>query len=133
MVPDSMACAESGKVALFIDLLNRVGEARLCALGSSMMPSILPGDTLRVERCNGDDVRVGDVVMFTRHGRLFAHRVVSRVDGTLVTKGDSLDSSDGPVAPSEFLGRVISVEQPAFVSRIVRRGRLLRRRLVAAA
>ena len=132
MVPDSMACAESGKVALFIDLLSRVGEARLSALGSSMMPSILPGDTLHVQRCDSTTPRVGDVVMFTRYGRLFAHRVIGSVDGTLVTQGDNLDASDGPVLASEFLGRVIKVEPPSLAQRIVRRGRLLKRRLLAA-
>lgn len=132
MVPDSMACAESGKVALFIDLLNRVGEARLCALGSSMQPAILPGDTLHVQRCDSTVARVGDVVMFTRYGRLFAHRVISAIDGTLVTQGDNLDSPDGPVLASEFLGRVINVERPTLARRIVRRGRMLKRRLVAA-
>jgi hypothetical protein len=132
MVPDSMASAESGRVSLFIELLNRVGEARLCALGSSMLPSVLPGDTLRVERCDASHARVGDIVMFTRYGRLFAHRVVSAVDGTLVTKGDSLDASDGPVLDSEFLGRVTDVQRPGLISRIVRRGRLLKRRVAAA-
>ena len=131
MVPGSMAAAESGKVSLFIDLLNRVGEARLRAFGSSMIPAIHPGDTLRVERCETTDVSTGDVVMFTRHDRLFAHRVVRNDNGTLVTQGDNLEHSDGVVPSAEFLGRVVSVERLSFVDRIVRRGRQLKRRLVA--
>jgi len=131
MSPDSRL-AESVRISLFIELLSSVGEACLCALGSSMIPAVLPGDTLRVQRCTSNDIGVGDVVMFTRDGRLFAHRVVSRKRGTLVTQGDNLESPDAPVLDSEFLGRVVSVERPSIVSRIVRRGQLLKRRLAAA-
>jgi len=131
MSPDSRL-AESVRISLFIELLSGVGEARLCALGSSMSPAVLPGDTLRVQRCAFNEACVGDIVMFTRDGRLFAHRVVCREIGTLVTQGDNLESPDAPVLDSEFLGRVVRVERPSIVNRIVRRGQQLKRRLVAA-
>ena len=67
---------------------------------------------------------IGDVVLFTRFERLFAHRVISIGAGLLITQGDNLESPDAPVLDSEFLGRV-SVERPSIVNRVVRRGRQL--------
>lgn len=133
MIPDSTLSEESATNALFIDLLNRLGEARIRVTGSSMRPAIAAGDVLTVRQSRAGDAHPGDVVLFTRDGRLFAHRVVARAtDGKLVTRGDSLGSEDPPVADGEFLGRVASVDRPSLVRRILRRGQQLRRRLVAA-
>jgi signal peptidase I len=132
MTPDSTAIAESVRVALFAELLNRAGEARIPVCGSSMLPSIWTGDVLTVRRCSTGEMSVGDVAMFVREERLFAHRVVATASHSLVTQGDNLDSADAPVSQEEFLGRVVGVERPSLVRRIVRRGRHFRRRVVAA-
>jgi len=132
MVADSSLLAESVRISLFVDLLDRLGEARLRATGSSMLPSISPNDLLTVQRCALADARVGDVVLYTRDERLFAHRVVAKSGAHLLTQGDSLTSQDPPVSADQFLGRVVRVERPSIVSRIVRRGQRLRRRVVAA-
>jgi len=83
-----------------------------------MLPAVWPGDTLMVERANLSTVSQGEIVLFVRDGRLFAHRVVanSRRDGglQLVTKGDAMRSQDAPISEAELLGKV---------SRIVRNGR----------
>lgn len=104
---------------LVAEVLRVSGSARLRVFGSSMLPAILPGDTLLVERTNPPVPLPGDVVLFQRRERLFAHRVVARQrheDGRdlLVTGGDSLAGNDSPVFPDELLGRIAAV---------VRRGR----------
>jgi hypothetical protein len=103
---------QSVKCALFAQIVSRCGYARLKALGTSMAPSILPGDTLIVERRQMPGLAIGDVAVYLRSGRLFAHRVARIVNGpdaTLVTRGDAMDSDDPPVLADEIIGRVVSV------------------------
>ena len=117
-----VSVAELAGVALFIDLLSQIGEARLGVSGSSMLPSIWPGDVLTVRQCSQSDVHIGDIAVFTRAGRLFAHRVVQRDGVTLITQGDGVPSQDPPVGPDALLGRVMCAS---------RNGRRVMRRDVA--
>jgi len=71
---------------------------------------VATGDTLVVERVSSDQVRVGDVVVVGRNGRLCGHRVVSvggdRGQPQWITQGDALPIPDRPVTVNELLGRV---------------------------
>src|SRR5437016_11724093 len=74
-----------------------------------MLPTIWPGDIACVSRVVA--YRPGDVVLFSRNGRLFVHRVVEMSGGAVVTRGDSMLDADPPVAVSDGLGRVESIER----------------------
>lgn len=110
--------AHSLKCELAADSLRSSGTLRLRVTGWSMLPSVWPGDTLMIERANLIAVSEGEIVLFVRDRRLFAHRVMasSYRDGglQLVTKGDAMPTSDSPISDPELLGKV---------SRIVRNGR----------
>jgi len=79
-----------------------------------MVPSILPGDLISVQRTDLSEISVGDIVLYWRDGRLFAHRVVARAgshdDPRLVTRGDRLSYTDPLVSSFELLGRVTSIQ-----------------------
>jgi len=110
--------AHSVKCDLAGEVLRSSGRLRLRVTGWSMLPTVMPGDTLIVERVSGEVSR-GEIVLFSRNQRLFAHRVVSTpVDGPglIITQGDGMPHPDPPVAASELLGKV---------SRIVRNERCL--------
>ena len=94
---------------LAAEVLCRFGEVRLRVTGSSMLPSIQPGDVLTIHRCVMSSVEAGAIVLFTRDGRLFAHRVVARRNTHLVTRGDALDWPDPPVRQDQLLGRVVTL------------------------
>jgi len=98
------------KCQLAGEVLRSSGKLRLCVTGWSMLPSVWPGDTLLVERASADQVCEGDIVLFGRDRRLFAHRVVAgarAVDNPqIITRGDGMPRPDPPVADSELLGRV---------------------------
>jgi hypothetical protein len=98
---------------LVSDALHLSGAVRVRVLGGSMLPSVLPGDILVVRR--DQDPAPGDIVLFTRDDRLFAHRVVARGPqneaSTFLTKGDSLRDVDPPLASSNLLGRVASIQR----------------------
>ena len=109
--------------ALKCDLASEVlcssGSLRLCVTGWSMLPTIMPGDTLKIERISSQAACEGDIVLFGRDHRLFAHRVVSRREWPLegiVTRGDAMATVDAPVLNRDLLGRV---------SLIVRNGKCL--------
>jgi signal peptidase len=143
------------KHKLAIEVLQSFGQIRLAVTGTSMLPSIWPGDILEVRRQAAQEILPGDVVLAKWDGGFMAHRVVEcragpplrnsssqsgrhsqQVRATarhgetpfLLTRGDRLKTSDPPIAAYDLLGRVTSLE---------RRGRLVdprltvRRRLAA--
>jgi hypothetical protein len=98
--------------ALVAEVLRRFGAARVRAFGSSMLPGIRPGDLLHVRSTTASALATGDVALFVRDGRLFAHRVVGMTAaGRLRTRGDALRHADPAVAPSQVLGAVIRVSR----------------------
>lgn len=101
------------------EVLRSFGKLQLRVRGWSMFPSVQPGDTLIVDRTPVEAVAEGDIVLFGRDSRFFAHRVVKKDNcaGTteVLTRGDAMTVSDPPVSKNELLGRV---------SFIVRNGRL---------
>jgi len=98
------------KCELASEVLSSSGKLRLCVTGWSMLPSVWPGDTLLVESASAGQVSEGDIVLFGRDRRLFAHRVVARTraldNPQIITRGDGMPQPDPPLADSELLGRV---------------------------
>src|SRR5258707_2692787 len=88
------------------EVVRTFGEVRLRVFGTSMVPSILPGDLVSIHRASLNDISPGEVVLFLRKGRLFIHRVVNRkviettdspAESCLITRGDRLRHDDPPV------------------------------------
>ncbi len=101
---------ETLKLDLAAEVLTSFGEARLPVTGDSMFPCMRPGDVLSISR-SGEAIREGDVVVFERHRRLVAHRVVDCTGAFIITRGDRLRHSDQPVPRSAILGRVCSIQR----------------------
>jgi len=101
------------KCDLASEVLRSFGEVRFAATGWSMLPALWPGDLLLIETVPADQVRVGDIALVGRAGKLCAHRVVSRTgdsgDARWITRGDAMPALDPPVTEAELLGRVTSV------------------------
>ena len=97
------------KNELAAEVLQSYRELRLRVIGSGMLPAIWPGDILSIHPCGIADAGPGDIVLFTRHDRLFAHRVVARWGECLVTQGDGVRDPDPPVKPGELVGRVFEI------------------------
>ena len=97
----------STKCELAAEVLRSSGRLRLQVTGWSMLPTVWPGDTLIIDRIAPNEVVKGDIVLFGRNRRLFAHRVIERDNRTgFVTHGDSMRTADAPVAEDELLGKV---------------------------
>ena len=113
--PDHAApeIAHAAKCELAEKTLRLFGSLRLRVTGFSMLPSVWPGDVLLIRRLQIDQVYAGDIVLFARHGRLIAHRVVCKTDDLeaprLITRGDALPSQDSPISPAQLLGKVSGI------------------------
>jgi len=98
------------------EIVRSFGELRLRVVGTSMLPSILPGDLVSILRVSISEISSGEIVLCSRAGRLFVHRVVCCTNGLeqprLITRGDRLDHNDAPVSSAELLGRVASIQRP---------------------
>jgi signal peptidase len=90
-------------------------EVRVRVAGSSMVPTLWPGDELRVRALELAELSRGDLLLFVRDGRLCTHRLVDRLDDAgvsrLITCGDAAIKSDPPIAVSEILGTVASISR----------------------
>jgi signal peptidase I len=102
------------------EIVRTFGELRLRVFGTSMVPSILPGDLVYIHQAGLNEISSGEVVLFLQNGRLFVHRVTDRKMAVaaggaeelcLITRGDRQRQNDPPVSSSELLGRVDSIER----------------------
>jgi signal peptidase I len=109
-----LACGLAGEV------VRNFGEVRLRVFGTSMVPSVFPGDLVLIHRANMEEISIGEIVLFLQIGRLFVHRVVDRKvmtvaggreESFLITRGDRQRYNDSPVSSSQLLGRVVSIER----------------------
>jgi len=104
---------EALKCQLAEEVLCLAGELRLRVTGTSMMPSVWPGDILHIRREDATAALPGDIVLVHRQGRLCAHRVVKKIskegEPYWITRGDSLPDDDPPVSRRELLGRVTCI------------------------
>jgi hypothetical protein len=108
------------RLELAVEVARTFGSLRLRVTGTSMMPAVEPGDLLSIASVDLRQASPGEIVLFAREGRLFAHRIVDRSGGAsdprasdpyIVTRGDRLLENDPPVFQSELLGRVTSIER----------------------
>jgi len=102
---------EGHKLSLAADILRASGSIRLRALGTSMLPSIWPGNVLNIKSMTAEDAATGDIVLFEHDDRFFIHRLIEKRDLEWTTRGDSLPHDDPAVSPSAFLGRVSAIHR----------------------
>src|SRR5579863_3842424 len=114
-LPKVTCSAHALQCDLAADALRASGRLRLRVNGWSMLPSVWPGDTLLVECADDSAVREGDIVLFGRDRRLFAHRVLTKSPApggsTIATRGDAMPQPDPPISSHELVGKV------AFIAR----------------
>ncbi len=121
--------AHAAKCELAREAIRDSGNLRLQVSGWSMLPMVWPGDTLTVESVEMRALVEGDIVLFSRDRRLFAHRLVAKglADGGLVTRGDAMPVADPPLDQERVLGRVSSIHRDGRCFEPARRLRLSER------
>ncbi len=101
-------------------VLSRGRALRFKAKGGSMSPFIRNGDVVEVVPSKGK-INLGDVVFYcSSYGNPVVHRVIQRNKESIITKGDSVPSSDEPILSEQVLGRVVAVEKNGWCIRLDR-------------
>jgi hypothetical protein len=109
-----LSCSAQGS-ALVADALRGSNQlfdgarrfVRLKVYGESMLPTLWPGDVVEIASCSVNEIQGGDIVLATRDGRLFLHRLVTAQAGGFVLRGDSVPHPDPLYAPEALLGRLM--------------------------
>ncbi len=107
--------ATNPKQSLLVRALRERGSCRFQVSGSSMLPTLWPGDLVLIQRRPPEQLVVGDVVLHQSDGRFFLHRLEScqthddRVH--FVTRGDAMPQQDPPFSSDHFLGVLASVQR----------------------
>ncbi len=99
------------KLDLAAEVLRAGGGIRLQTMGSSMLPSIWPGDVLCIEPKSAEEIVPGDIVVVARDGRFFIHRLIEKHESRWVTRGDSLPQNDPLVKEVQVLGKVSVIQR----------------------
>jgi signal peptidase I len=110
---------EQHKCSLAAEVLQSSGALQLRVKGTSMLPTLWPGDLLTILSSRFDQVEPGDVVLYQHEGRFFVvHRVVSKANATikdedrfLIARGDCVQAVDPSVRPVQLLGKVTRIER----------------------
>jgi signal peptidase I len=100
---------DAAKRDLTTETLCQFGEVRLRVTGTSMLPSIWPGDVITVRRQCASELLPGRIVLCYRKQAFFAHRLVGKRNDRFITRGDSLSYDDPPFRDVEVLGAVVSI------------------------
>jgi signal peptidase I len=106
---------EDSKLGLAVEMLCLHGTVRLELKGTSMLPSLWPGDLLTIEYVAHDEIAPGDMVLVLRESRFFVHRLIEKQQSQerilWITRGDAVPQNDPPITASELLGRVAGVRR----------------------
>jgi hypothetical protein len=105
-MPVSTELRELHKLELAAQVLASGHTLRLQAFGTSMLPSIWPGDILSIDQRPEEEIVPGDIVLVARQNRFFVHRLIERDKSGWITRGDSLPLDDEPATEVQVLGKV---------------------------
>lgn len=101
-------CSAEDFKKLYADISGKANLLRLQAKGGSMYPFIKSGDWVEVELLPDKryDLDKGDIVLFSKDGSLYAHRIIRKAARRFLTKGDFSFGNDGAIHESDCLAKV---------------------------
>jgi hypothetical protein len=114
-MPLMMELREDHRLELAAEVLSAGHTIRLKAQGTSMLPSIWPGDVLSIEPRAAQALVPGDIVLVAKQSRFFVHRLIEKGNAWWITQGDSLPQFDEPATEVQLLGKVSLIHQKAGV------------------
>ena len=112
-----MNALDTSKVFLDVatDVLWSGYRMRFRAGGSSMWPTIRPGEAITVEPATATEIKLKDIVLYRTGRGVIGHRVVRIANRNgeivLLARGDADQGAGEPVAAKQLLGKVVAVER----------------------
>jgi signal peptidase I len=98
-------------VKKFTLLLKKQKIFRISAAGTSMLPLLWPEDVLFIKKILLGRLKINDIALIEKGGRLFAHRIIYKGKKYLVSKGDNNMVSDGKITQNNVLGLVYKIKR----------------------
>ena len=99
------------KLQLVSGILYSTGTVKIKAFGTSMLPTIWPGDVLVIEAIPQDKLVCSELVAVETPDGLRVHRLLSKDESHWITRGDAMPQDDPPISPEEILGRVSEIRR----------------------
>jgi len=99
------------KLELTTKVLRSRGMVRLKAFGTSMLPTIWPGDALVIKGMPSDRFASGDVVLVDTGQGIRVHRLVQKDGSHWITRGDAMPQNDPAVRCEDVLGKVLEIHR----------------------
>jgi len=103
------------KRELAADVLRNGGAIRLRVQGTSMLPTIWPGDMLTIKSADDASLVAGDIVLVGRAGEFIVHRLIDKGpsvnESRVITRGDAMPQADPASSIGEILGKVTAVQR----------------------
>ncbi len=109
------------KVDLAAEVLGTGSRIRLRAFGTSMLPSIWPGDVLTIAPYIAAEVAVGDIICVRESDRLIIHRLIGSQEVSSgscgerevfwITRGDSAKGEDSAISERQILGHITAIRR----------------------
>ena len=97
---------------VLVILVSGIFKYKLIAIASnSMHPTYSRGDAVIYEKINPENIEIGDILVFTKEGKVITHRVIKKQYKNnsyhFNTKGDNNDSQDAfTIEEASVLGKV---------------------------
>jgi signal peptidase I len=107
--------AANAKFSLIVEALRTHGSCSFRVSGTSMLPTLWPGELVLIERKPLAEIASGDIVLYQRDGRFFLHRLENiRTHSTrvlIMIRGDAMPQQDPPVPADQLLGVLAGVRR----------------------
>lgn len=94
-----------------IKILAKRRSFTLKVEGASMLPLLLPGDILSLEKTSFLRIKEDDIALVIKNNQPLIHRVIYKSDKYLVTRGDNKIKSDGTIKPSQVYSKVTGLKR----------------------
>ncbi|MBC7789571.1 MAG: nucleotidyltransferase family protein, partial [Anaerolineae bacterium] len=96
------------------EVVKEGGEMWIVTTGSSMQPTLAPGDRVLLSAAKG--IRKNHIVLAAVNGQPILHRVVSAYGGTVTTRGDACETADTSILLTCVVARAVAMRNDRGVS-----------------
>ncbi|MGB9521377.1 MAG: signal peptidase I [Anaerolineales bacterium] len=87
------------------------GKIWLIIVGKSMLPYLIDGDKVLIQGEDFENLKCGDIITYRINNEYFTHRIIKKLDTTLLTKGDHLYLPDNYIDINSIIGKVIAIDK----------------------
>lgn len=129
---ESSLILEQERKEMVLALLADGKEVKLKMQGTSMFPSIKPGEFAVIKPIDFTTLRVGQVIVFQEGSRWVAHRLLEIQNEHFIAQGDSLITADLPIEKTQLIGVVNSVNSKTTYAKLRPIPQLLNRSMLRA-